>query len=92
MTRFAGSRVLITGAGSGRLMAAEVATRGAHAILWDIDAPAVAERIVRAIRKNRVLSSSYLFRIFPTALFDAVMRVLGVSHSMDDFTGRNPEA
>lgn len=74
-------------------------TRSSSPLLPIQDPEVVAERIVGAIRKDRarvflpwILPSSYLFRLFPTALFDAVMRVLGVSHSMDEFTGRTPGA
>jgi len=73
--------------------------RSPSVLLPILNPEAVAERILRAIRKNRtrlflpwVLPSSYLFRLFPTSLFDAVMRALGVSHSMDEFTGRTPGA
>jgi all-trans-retinol dehydrogenase (NAD+) len=55
----------------------------------------VANKIVKAIQTNRTrlilppfVLSSYLVRLFPPAVFDAVMNFLGVSKSMDEFTGR----
>jgi len=55
----------------------------------------VATRIVNAIKTNRTrlvmppfVLTSYLVRIFPTAIFDGIMGMLGISKSMDEFTGR----
>lgn len=56
----------------------------------------VADKIVTAIQRDRTrlvlppfVLTSYLVRLFPTAVFDAVMSLLGVSKSMDEFTGRS---
>lgn len=56
----------------------------------------VATRIVNGIKTNRTrlvlppfVLTSYLMRVFPTAIFDGVMSMLGVSKSMDEFTGRS---
>jgi all-trans-retinol dehydrogenase (NAD+) len=60
-----------------------------------LDPDYVADRIVDAIRGNRrrlimprFVYSVYAARLLPVALFDAIMRFLGVSKSMDEFTGR----
>ncbi len=56
----------------------------------------VVKRITRAIRTNRArlimpwfVMTSFFMRLFPPAVFDKVLDVLGVTKSMDDFTGRN---
>jgi all-trans-retinol dehydrogenase (NAD+) len=53
------------------------------------------DRIVAAIEKGRrrlfmpsTVPLTYLLRLFPTAVFDWWMRVLGVARSMDEFKGR----
>ena len=55
----------------------------------------VADQIVDGIRRGRrrmflppLVAGSYLGRVLSTSLFDASMRMLGVSHSMDEFRGR----
>jgi all-trans-retinol dehydrogenase (NAD+) len=55
----------------------------------------VADKIINAILKNhqrivmpRFVLTSYLVRVLPVPIFDAVMSILGVSRSMDEFTGR----
>ena len=55
----------------------------------------VADRIIGAIRSNRYriimprfVFLTYLVRLLPLSLFDAVMSFLGVNKSMDEFTGR----
>lgn len=54
----------------------------------------VAEQIVDGIRRGRrrmflppLVAGSYLGRVLSTSLFDASMRVLGVTKSMDEFRG-----
>jgi len=54
-----------------------------------------ADRIVKAIRRERrrlimprLVYATWLARILPVRLFDAVMEFLGVNRSMDDFVGR----
>jgi all-trans-retinol dehydrogenase (NAD+) len=54
-----------------------------------------ADRIVTAIRRRRrrlimpwAVLTVYVGRLLPTPLFDKVMHVLGISRSMDEFTGR----
>jgi all-trans-retinol dehydrogenase (NAD+) len=54
-----------------------------------------AERIVRAVLKNRrrlvmppLICALYLLRLMPVPVFDAVVDFFGISHSMDDFKGR----
>ena len=54
-----------------------------------------ADRIVRAIREDkrrlimpRLLYTTWLMRLLPVGVFDAVMEMLGVNKSMDDFVGR----
>jgi all-trans-retinol dehydrogenase (NAD+) len=61
-----------------------------------LDPDSVTAKIVRAIRKQRrrvflppVIASIYFARLFPTWLFDALMRALGVTRSMDEFKGRS---
>jgi len=56
----------------------------------------VADRIIGAIRTNRqriimprFVFLTYLVRLLPPFLFDAVMGFLGVNKSMDEFTGRS---
>lgn len=73
--------------------------RSKSILLPILDPEPAAERIVRAIEKDRArlfmpwtVPFGYLFRLFPTSVFDAVMRWLGISHSMDRFTGRAPGA
>ncbi|HJQ82579.1 MAG TPA: SDR family oxidoreductase [Candidatus Binatia bacterium] len=55
----------------------------------------VADRIVRAIRKDqrrvilpRFVYTAWLARLLPIDAFDAVMSFLGINKSMDEFTGR----
>ncbi len=55
----------------------------------------VADRIVRAIRKDRrrlvmpwFVYTGWPIRLLPVAWFDALMAFFGVTRSMDDFTGR----
>ena len=59
----------------------------------------VAERIVRAIVTDRrrlllprFVLAPLLIRALPPRAFDLVMDFFGVSHSMDSFRGRNPDA
>ena len=54
-----------------------------------------ADRIVDAIRRDRrrlvmprLVYVTWLGRLLPVRLFDAVMEFLGVNRSMDDFVGR----
>jgi all-trans-retinol dehydrogenase (NAD+) len=54
-----------------------------------------AERIVRAIRKGRrrvvlprFVYATWLARVLPLPVFDAIMEFFGVNKSMDEFTGR----
>jgi len=54
-----------------------------------------ARRIVRAIRRRRqrlllpqIVILVYLLRVLPTPVFDWIARALGVTRSMDGFTGR----
>jgi all-trans-retinol dehydrogenase (NAD+) len=61
-----------------------------------LDPEYVANRTVKAIEKNRrrlimprFTYTSFPLRILPVAWFDALIGFFGVSHSMDDFTGRN---
>jgi len=64
--------------------------------LFPILAPeSAARQIVRAIRRGRrrlllprAVGLIFLARLFPVAIFDWVARVLGVTRSMDGFTGR----
>lgn len=56
----------------------------------------VAERIVRAIQRNRrrlvmprLVHLVPLLRIFPLWIFDAVAGFLGINRSMDEFAGRS---
>lgn len=58
----------------------------------------VADRIMGAIEKDRArlvmprfVYTTWLARLLPTRLFDAVMDFLGVSRSMDDFRGRSSD-
>jgi all-trans-retinol dehydrogenase (NAD+) len=53
------------------------------------------ERIVDAIRRDRprlvmprFVYSTWLARLLPVAAFDAIMELLGVNRSMDEFVGR----
>jgi all-trans-retinol dehydrogenase (NAD+) len=55
----------------------------------------VADRIVAAIEGDRArlvlprfVMTTYLLRVLPVAWFDALLDFFGVTHSMDDFTGR----
>ena len=57
------------------------------------------KRIVNAIRKNRprlvmprMVMASYPMRLLPTAVFDAIIGLLGINSTMDKFTGRQKEA
>ncbi len=59
----------------------------------------VADRIVGAIRENRrrlvlpwTVVTTYLARILPVPVFDAIMEFLGVNQSMDHFRGRGTAA
>jgi len=61
-----------------------------------LDPDSVTEKIVRAIRKERrrvllppTIASIYAARLLPTWLFDALMRALGVTRSMDEFKGHS---
>ena len=54
------------------------------------------ERIVAAIRRDRrrlvmprIVYTTWLGRVLPVRLFDAIMEFLGVNRSMDDFIGRH---
>ena len=54
-----------------------------------------ADRIVDAIRRDRrrlimprLVYVTWLGRLLPVRLFDAIMEFLGVNRSMDDFVGR----
>ena len=65
------------------------------AILPILDPERVTDQIVDAIRKNRrrivlppVVRTTWLGRLLPIGVFDAMMNFLGVNHSMDQFTGR----
>jgi len=56
----------------------------------------VADRIVAAIEGDRArlvlprfVMTTYLLRVLPVAWFDALLDFFGVTHSMDDFTGRD---
>lgn len=55
----------------------------------------VTDKIITAIKNNqqrlvmpRFVLTSYLVRLLPVPIFDGVMNLLGVSKSMDEFTGR----
>ncbi|MEY4583200.1 MAG: hypothetical protein RL701_7903 [Pseudomonadota bacterium] len=59
------------------------------------DPERIAQQIVTGISRGRrrlflppVVAASYVGRVLNTALFDGIMRVLGVTHSMDTFKGR----
>jgi all-trans-retinol dehydrogenase (NAD+) len=59
----------------------------------------VARRIVKAVLKNKrmivlppVIRSVFLLRLLPAFIFDAAVNFLGISHTMDHFTGRVTEA
>jgi all-trans-retinol dehydrogenase (NAD+) len=61
-----------------------------------LDEQTVADRIVRAIQRNRrrlvlprLVGLVPLMRLLPVPLFDAVANFLGVNASMDDFAGRD---
>ncbi|UCC73686.1 MAG: SDR family oxidoreductase [Gemmatimonadota bacterium] len=67
-------------------------------ILPILDPEYVASRIVKAIRKNRrrLLMPRFVYaalplRILPVSWFDALIGFLGVSRSMDEFTGSRSE-
>jgi all-trans-retinol dehydrogenase (NAD+) len=56
----------------------------------------VVDRILAAIRMNRrrlilprVVAATYLARILPVPVFDAIMEFLGVNRTMDEFRGRS---
>jgi all-trans-retinol dehydrogenase (NAD+) len=58
-----------------------------------------ARRIVKAVLNNKrmivlppVVRIVFLLRLFPSFIFDGVVGFLGISHTMDHFTGRNREA
>jgi all-trans-retinol dehydrogenase (NAD+) len=60
-----------------------------------LDPEYVADRIVGAIRKDqrrlvmpRFVYTTWLARILPIPVFDAIMEFFGVNKSMDEFTGR----
>ena len=64
-------------------------------ILPILDPDRVTDQIVYAIRYDRrrlilpsVVRTTWLGRLFPIGVFDAMMEFLGLNHSMDDFTGR----
>jgi all-trans-retinol dehydrogenase (NAD+) len=55
----------------------------------------VVGRILDAIRNNRrrvilprVVYATWLVRLLPVPVFDAIMELLGINRSMDDFVGR----
>jgi all-trans-retinol dehydrogenase (NAD+) len=59
----------------------------------------VADRIIRAIRRNkrrlmmpRIVYLLPFMRILPTGLFDALAGLLGINHAMDGFVGHCPSA
>jgi all-trans-retinol dehydrogenase (NAD+) len=60
-----------------------------------LDPDYVVNRIVEAVRRDRrrlilprFVYLTWLVRILPVAVFDAVMEFFGVNKSMDEFTGR----
>ena len=60
-----------------------------------LDPDYVTERIVDAIRRDRrrlvlprFVYATWLVRVLPVPVFDALMELFGVNKSMDDFTGR----
>jgi all-trans-retinol dehydrogenase (NAD+) len=60
-----------------------------------LDPERVTDRIMDGIRYDvprivlpPIVRSTWLGRLLPTAAFDRIMDVLGVNHSMDEFTGR----
>lgn len=57
------------------------------------------EKILRAIERNRaelhmpaLVHTIPLLRLLPTPWFDAIARFMGISASMDEFVGRNPDS
>lgn len=65
------------------------------AILPILDPDRVTDQIVDAIRRNKrrlilpsVVRTTWLGRMLPIGVFDAMMEFLGLNHSMDQFTGR----
>jgi NAD(P)-dependent dehydrogenase (short-subunit alcohol dehydrogenase family) len=70
MESFSGKITLITGgaSGVGRLMARKMATRGTHAVLWDINDEALAKAAhkIRAAggRRTRIRATSRIGRWF----------------------------
>jgi all-trans-retinol dehydrogenase (NAD+) len=65
------------------------------AVLPILDPERVTDQIVDAIRRNRrrlilpgVVRTTWLGRMLPIGVFDAIMDFLGINHSMDQFTGR----
>ncbi len=55
----------------------------------------VADKIIKAIQSNRhrlimprFVHTTYLVRLFPMSVFDALMGFFGINKSMDEFTGR----
>ena len=70
--------------------------RASSPLLPVADPDRTATQIVEGISRQRrrlflppLVAVSYLGRLMSTSLFDASMRLLGVSHSMDDFKGRS---
>jgi all-trans-retinol dehydrogenase (NAD+) len=68
-------------------------------ILPILDPERTVHAIVRAIRRNRervfmprLVGWTYLGRLLPTAVFDAMMRAIGIDRSMDAFRGRGGDA
>ena len=86
--------VLITGGASGIGMFKGVKTR--FPLLLPILKPEyAAKRIVNAVLKDRqrlvlprFVYCVFLPRLFPTGFPDLIADFFGISHAMDDFTGR----
>jgi len=60
---------------------------------------AVADRVVRAIRRDQhrvvmpwFVYTSWLVRVLPVPIFDAIMGFFGISRSMEEFRGRTTAA
>jgi len=65
------------------------------ALLPILDPERVTDQIVDAIVRNKrrlilpgVVRTTWLGRLLPLGVFDAIMEFLGINHSMDHFTGR----
>ena len=59
----------------------------------------VSEKILRAVERNRaqlhmppLVYTIPLLRLLPVSWFDAIARLMGISASMDEFVGRNPDS